>query len=191
MRRLRRRHGGDTGILAREGASVPRNTSTRLRPSSCLNPSTSTRSTGRVRRATPAGWQALRMRRSRPAAVGSNDDLGCAGAAVPVTVLARLVQFDVVMMRVLDGRHSEAASLGRGYQAFDECGLAAARTPDNGDHAHQANPAPSNLPTPQAASPAPPPITTRRKPPRRPLWPVNRLRITRCRTAHTVTAAAT
>src|SRR3954463_14761335 len=95
-----------------------------------------------------------------------------------MAVLARRVELDVVMMGVLDGGRRQATPPEDGDQSFYERRLAAAGTADDRDHAHQPTLAPSSLPMPHAASPAPPPISVWRRPPRSALWPVNRLRAT-------------
>src|SRR5215831_13750984 len=107
-----------------------------------------------------------------------------------MTVLARRVELDVVMMCVLDSGGGDAAPPQCRNQFFDQRGLAAAGASNNGNHAHQPTLAPSSLPMAQAASPAPPPISVWRRPPRIALCPVNRLRATpRPNRAHTVIPA--
>src|SRR5262245_3208422 len=109
-----------------------------------------------------------------------------------MAVLARGLELELVMVRVLDGGHAEAAPPDRRNQPLDQRGLAAPLAPDDGDDAHQLTTAPSSLPMPQAARPAPPPTSICRRPPRNALWPVNRLRATpSANSTHNVLPAAT
>ena len=90
--------------------------------------------------------------------------------AVSMAVLAGHVELDVVVVRVLDGRDAEARGLatrGSAFRSAWSCrcpGVRRWRRRASGPHPTML--APSSLPTPQAATPAPPPINTMRRPPR-------------------------
>jgi hypothetical protein len=55
---------------------------------------------------------------------------------MPVAVLARRIEFDPVLMGVLDRGHAQAAGLERGDEPLDQRGLAAPLMPDDRDDTH-------------------------------------------------------